>query len=206
MKYVYKNEKGLEVLSEYVGILELASIEDLIEEIKAINETLAKREANYQKWHNAPTYKLGYTFHNKLGVNPSDKLKCKEDVYVWDGKVNEYVSIEGYQAIDCPESWTEEERLAYIRIVQTWISAEDHSFDFHKFVREINEEIAEYIPIEKDEYTLKLDRLLCKELENGDDLEYFEYHYEKQKEEWKQYQQDREVEKMLEANVKGGIN
>ncbi|MEC1697735.1 hypothetical protein [Schinkia azotoformans] len=185
MKYVYKNEKGLVVLNEKVAILDLASIDDLRNVVKVINENIKKHELNVRAFD--PEYTTPRTFFDELNINPNDKLTLKEDVFYWDKDVNEFLSYESVQSFDNPYSWTDEEKVEFMNIIQLWIASNDHTYDLYEFLRDMREG-RNYLP-EANECVLKFERLFhndIKSMDNGT-LENFDKHYKQQKEEYEQY-------------------
>ncbi|HHW36243.1 MAG TPA: hypothetical protein GXX18_02955 [Bacillales bacterium] len=196
MKYVYKNEKGLVVLNEKVEILDLASIDDLRNEVKAVNENLKRHELQMRAFN--PEYTSSRTFFDKLNINSKDQFTLNEDVFYWDKDVNEFLSYESVQSFNNPFSWTDEEKVEFMEILLIWISVNDHTADLYDYLRDISED-EEYAP-QRDKFTDKFERLFHKELENDNMLDFFEMHYQKRKQEYKQY-----IQLKLQETVSNGM-
>lgn len=183
-KYVYKSEKGIAFLDKKVKILELASISDLRKARKDAEEEIKKCEYYAKKFMGDENYKTTRTFTDCLGINPKDWLILKEDTFMWDEKLNDFKSVESSQALYEPTSWIEDEKNEFAEILLQFISANDLTSQLYDYLRDINTE-NEFM--ESDKYTLKLERLLHKELENDHMLEFYEKHYQKRKQQYQEF-------------------
>ncbi|MCM3161017.1 hypothetical protein [Metabacillus litoralis] len=193
MKYVYKNEKGLVILNQEVEILELASIDDLRNEVKEIN---AKIE---EKRKYSPSYAL--TAIDKLNIDPlNDEFMLQEDIYYWDRDEKEFLFLETYQDFYDHNTWTEKEKDEYLAVILSWISCNDHTYDLYSFLRDMNNEDSP-LPRPSD-YSLRMERLFHIELENEGLLESYKSHYKKDREEYKFYLKSKGLEN---ADVSGGV-
>jgi hypothetical protein len=191
------NKGHVVFLDEKIKDAEFASIEDVRKEIDEINY-----EFN-SKWEHGDS-PLGFDdlFHIKL----TDKLVCKEDVFVWNTEIKDYESIESVQQFDEPYTWLEGERVAFAQILLQWAMCNDHTYDLFKFIREVNEDY-KYAPMLKNEYTEKFERLFKEELKiNHQILDQYELSYEREKQEYEEYVINKGKEEMLNAKVEGGLN
>jgi hypothetical protein len=197
MKYVYNNKSNVVFFDEKVKDAEFASIEDVREEIENIMDNL---KSNFEHGD----YPVGV--HDLLGIELTDNLVCKEDVFVWNKDYKEYESIETMQQFDEPYTWLEWERVPFAQILLQWVMCNDHTYDLYKFIREVNEDY-QYAPMLKNKNTEKFERLFKEELKtNHQILEHYEASYEREKKEYEEYIANKGKEEMLNANVEGGIN
>jgi hypothetical protein len=195
MKFVYMNKCHVVFLDEKIEDAEFASIEDVRNLISEINHEINS------KWKHADT---PITFDYLLSIDLADKLVCKEDVFVWNKEHKEYETIETLQSFDNPSSWKDDEKVGFADILLLWITANDHVYDLYEFLKDMSDDESS-LPAASG-YSLKLEKLLHKELNNQGILDDLETHYQFRKEDYRKYKEGQQVEEMLNADVQGGIN
>lgn len=94
------------------------------------------------------------------------------------------------KTLDNPKSWSDSERVEFANILLWWISAEDHTYNLYKFLREV-EEGNEVFPF--DDEVKEFQKLLHEWL---DDVEGYEEHYIREKKEYEKWKK----EQMRRAN------
>lgn len=191
MKYVYKNEKGLVILNEEVEILELASIEDLREKINIVDEQVKKHEEYLKKLFNDLDYTTIDSYLKRLKINYFDVFTTKEGTFVLDERKNALIPHEEHQSFDNPFSWTDMERVAFTEVLLAWITEHDLTSELYRYLRNVNTGMEVFTDSDKD--TQKLERLFHKELKEGDMLDFYEEHYQRERKEIEEYIEGKKV-------------
>lgn len=114
---------------------------------------------------------------------PVQSAKLIQRAYSMALKLRELTAKEEKEFIS-PSSWTDEEKISFPQILLTWMNANDHTYDFYKYLRSIND--GNGIDSQfKSKSTVEFEKLFHTFLE--EDADFYEEHYRKELKEYELY-------------------